>query len=180
MKYTTVTILAIITCCCLTVAAKDTIHFPGVEEVSSPDGKYIVKNQDRENERPNHVLFWVDTTRATEQLLLEYDRNVEVLWAPDSTRIIINDHQGSDESTCYIFNVRSEDRTDIKKRLLEEHRLTRHITENHHVYISCEDWVTEEIVSISASGYGNLDPAGFDIRVDYDLDSDVVSMSYKE
>ena len=158
------------------VAANDSTRFPGVTEISSPDGKYVVRNQDREDGHPYHTLFLVDTIQETERILLQYVRNVEVLWAPDSKSLFINDYQGSDESTCYVLDDRATELIDVRQRLSKENSLKTHLARNHHVYVSCESWVTGKILSISASGYGDYDQTGFDIRVEYDLDGDVVSV----
>jgi hypothetical protein len=177
MRYSVAVTLAVGSWCCTIVVANETTTFPGaVSEVSSPDGKYVVRNQDREGEPPNHTLILVDTLEKSERHLLDYDRHVGVLWAPDSARFFINDYRGSSESTCHVVDARTAQSTDVWQKLLREASLSRHVTGNHHLYVVCEGWPSEETVSVIVSGYGDADPAGFEIGIDYDLNADVANV----
>ena len=88
------------------VFAQKLVTFPGSMEImSSPNKRYILHNVDPDKDSDRHKLILIDNVRKTKFEILSYDRSIDVLWAPDSNGLIINDFGGSDYADCIVFKL---------------------------------------------------------------------------
>ncbi len=144
-------------------------RFPSEKNaLSSPDGKYLVINRDDEKRKPPHTLFLRDRKTGREQHLYSYWRYVAVLWSPDSKRLIINDHAGSDWSKSLIFVVDEKvQQLDVSQDLLRKFGSDEKLTRSHHLYIESVDWISNDKVLVKVFGYGETSPKGFSVWYEY-------------
>jgi hypothetical protein len=86
------------------------------QRITSPDAHYTLYQKENPNpikEYPDDFQIWLMDikTNHIDQLVYEYKRSCYVLWSPDSRKIIINDHAGSDLATTSIFMINETDGT---------------------------------------------------------------------
>lgn len=149
------------------LAGGNPIAFPGrVSELSSPDGRYVLRNVDSDQE-PHHVLY-VEGVQHKSERLLTYGRHVSALWSRDGQALLVNDYGGSDFSNCLLFLFGAErKRIDVRERLHEQLGSNQTIFGNHHVYIEGVEWIDRSRVKVKVSGYGDVDPKGFTLFYEY-------------
>jgi hypothetical protein len=153
--------------------AKDTFAtFPGPRKcVDAPSGIFAICNEDHDEE-PNHSLFLVTKRAGTKKKLLDYGRNVEVSWAPDSEMFFVNDNWGSNASECLVTNIRTM--KELSTLELVQNKLTKRESGADHLYVTCSGWNSNIDVGIVAHGYGGDGPPdlfAFDHKYTLDIAS---------
>ena len=89
----------------LSLSQAESVTFPGkCSEAISPNGHKIIRNIpdrqlffERKGQKSLSPLPLHFTTQNT------YDGNVNILWSPDSSRFVLNDWFGCDESNAYLY-----------------------------------------------------------------------------
>ncbi|HYB61750.1 MAG TPA: carboxypeptidase-like regulatory domain-containing protein [Methylomirabilota bacterium] len=79
------------------------VPFPAKSLAVSPDGRYAIIGVDTDRE-PYHTVFLEDRVLNTRRKLFNYDRNIVLLWKPDSKLFAVTDYTGSDSSQCRIIS----------------------------------------------------------------------------
>ena len=164
--------ISIILCLATFVMAKEKLtRFPGeISQISSPNKTYLLSNIDDDKSPPYHTLFLKDLKNNTNEKLFFYNRYVDVLWSPKGTGLIVNDHGGSDYANSIIFLLNGVKKSvDLKATLRQKISENKSIFGNHHVYIEGMEWVDENRVKVKISGYGDIDPNGFEIWYEYTI-----------
>lgn len=136
-------------------------RYPGSSDLKSPTGLYVVSSIDNENVEPAHVLVVRNPQMKREVTRIPYPRYVEVVWSPDGTSLAINNHSGSDHTTCMLLSWGKPKRS---LDLLEMLRTQIHppsIRINHHVSLECVAWLGNAVISVKTHGYGDLNTDGF-------------------
>jgi len=154
----------------LAMASERFSRSPGLSEISSPNGRYLLRNVDIEKDGEfSHQLILRDTKINTEKLVYSYGRYVDALWSKDSKGMIINDHGGSDYTNCIIFQFQKEIKMYDVTELLTSQAIMhkKSIVGNHHVYVEGEQWITNKKIKVRITGYGDVDPDGFSIWYEY-------------
>ena len=154
-------------------ATAQIVSFPGDKSsVKSPDGNYIVCNIEIpvKEGAPNHLLFLKDLKKKTRHKLLAYGRYIDALWSPDSKTVAINDHIGSDLTDCLLFRVaRPSEPISIKKEIEYYIEINKHVSGDHHSYITAVSWIDSVSLKLNIQSYGDVDPDGFDSTYTYDM-----------
>ena len=156
----------------LAMASERFSRFPGLSEISSPNGRYLLRNVDIEKDGEfSHQLILRDTKTNTEKVIYSYGRYVDVLLSKDSKGLIINDHGGSDYTNCIIVRFQKEIEMYNVKELLTSQAIKykKSIVGNHHVYIEGDQWITNKKIKVRITGYGDVDPDGFSIWYEYTI-----------
>jgi hypothetical protein len=158
------------------------MSFPGVSsESQSPNGRFVIKNIDSDSEDPAHRLTLIDRRRDSEIKVYRYGRSVDVLWSPNSTAFVINDHEGSDAAHPVLFTQPwSAHFSDLRQKLIDFLRArneARSVLENDHVYFTAERWLGDDEIVCKLTGYGAANPKGFTKHYVYKID--VGFRSYK-
>lgn len=134
-------------------------------EIKSPNGLYAVKNVDEkvsDQAYPKHVLFFVG--KGTEKLPLilpstgtnSYQREVNILWAPDSNFFVLNDWWVSNRSNAYLYRLSDLSHpidlgNKLKNELTDQQDLT--CMENSiHTYIFASKWLDPTSVEVRLAG----------------------------
>jgi hypothetical protein len=150
------------------IDAAHTVPFTRVEELRSPDGLSVLRN---ENTDTSHFLSLKDVRSNTDRQILEYARWASALWAPDSHGFVVNDYGGSDFSKCLVFpRDGPERRIDLDDKLAKQLKSNQSIFSNHHVYVECVGWLSSTSLRVKVSGYGETDPDGFTLFYAYSID----------
>jgi hypothetical protein len=137
--------------------------FPGERSTSkSPNGRYVLHNIDDDTSEPSHQLILEDLSKHTSSKLISYNRSVDVLWSPGGSKLIVNDHGGSDFTEAYVFILgESLRKIDLTDELNRKYSGSARIFKNHHVYLEGISWLDEKRIKIKVFGYGEADPDGF-------------------
>lgn len=160
-------------------SAADSVTFPGkISETKSPNGLYTIKNFDYPEGNinyPNHILFflWKGQKKRlalnVHQLLWHvpgvgtYNRIAQILWSPDSSAFVLNDWEGSNVASLYLYRVR-----DLKHPVnladkcgVEDSRDVRRILKCDHVYTYASKWISATAIEIKQTGHGSGGPFTF-------------------
>jgi hypothetical protein len=151
--------------------------FPGALEcLKSPKGTFSICNEDHDEE-PNHSLFLRDERSRRRTKLLDYDRNVEISWEPNSNLFFVNDNLGSDTADCYIMSIDGLKNIRILSEISKI--LPERVTNAHHLYVTCKIWRSEQSVEIGVEGYGG-NIGGPNYSFDYRYDLNIQSLHFKK
>lgn len=155
-------------------ASAQNMSFPGVRsESKAPNGRFVIKNFDSDTEDPAHSLTLIDRQTGSKIRIYLYGRGVDILWSPDSTAFVINDHEGSDAAHPVLFTQPwSTHFSDLRQGLIDFLR-TKHqehsFFDNGHVYFTAERWLHNDELLCELTGYGEANPKGFTKRYVYKL-----------
>ena len=130
----------------------------------SPDRRFQIISVDRDVE-PRHTLFIEDLRTHLRRKLLDYGRQVEGLWSPDSKSIAVTDYIGSNVSQCLIFSTGMDappvDVWDEILRGIANEKERARLLKNDHVYIAGVRWTNSMTLKVRVWGHGDVSPAGF-------------------
>jgi hypothetical protein len=147
------------------------VSFPGTGRTSikSPNGRYILENIDCNScDRVGdwHTIFLIDTKEHNRKILYRYGRWVNVLWAPSSDAIAINDFYASDASRSRLFTLNPKlEETNLGEKLIGEASVPaseREFTDDGYpVFIFVERWLSFQALQLKVAGYADVDDKGF-------------------
>jgi hypothetical protein len=157
-------------------SAANAVNFPGkTSEIKSPDGLYTIKNVDQPykgGEIPRHVLLFLRKGQNSGIEILNYLRNVDVLWSPDSTSFVVNYWFGSNGASASLYRV-----NDLKHPIEIGDRLSKALSKNEdklniskidHFYLFANKCINANQLEIKEAGHGESGP-GATVYVVLDL-----------
>src|SRR5207249_6738834 len=84
--------------------SENKVSFPGHDQVRDPTGRYIVVFKERSPDLGgSHELILQDRTNGIARPLLDFDRHVDLLWAPSGSNLAVTDWTGSSDSQVLVF-----------------------------------------------------------------------------
>ncbi len=111
-----------------------------------PTGRWTVNYQAPTSNAP-HRLFVTDSRTNRAWLLYEFDRHVNVLWAPDGSVLAITDYSGSSESEIKIIDPKNQKkRIDVERQLVASLGKIPALYENGHRYFEAVKWPTPTLL----------------------------------
>lgn len=152
------------------------VVFPKAGHLSSPDGRFVVRNADREAPASEYVgtfhsLFLEEASSGRSRKLCDYVGVAAVAWAKDDF-IIMTQYVSKQTSRVLVFAADdSRDPVVIDKALLTNLvpvNLRPHLRENDHVFVAVSQ-VEGEKLGLRVWGYGKRDAGGFRWRCEYNL-----------
>jgi len=152
------------------------VVFPKAGQLPSPDGRFVVRNADREAPFSEyvgtfHFLFLDDTGSGHSRKLCDYVGVAAVAWATGDL-IIVTQYVSKYSSRALVFVADdSRDPVVIDKPLLTNLvpvNLRPQLRENDHVFVEASR-VEGETLTLRVWGYGKHDAKGFSWRCDYSL-----------
>lgn len=169
-------VLPVVFLSCICYAGDSGIQFPNEgKAAASPGGKFSVFSEENSTGKTNHVLILEDPTSKKKWSIYEFDRHVEVLWSPSGDKLIINDHGASNRSDCVIYDVKNHETVSIWN-IVKSGANEKQVLSNHHAYISCSRWLTDDRVEVMLSAYGDANPDGIDKVGDYQVGSNQIKL----
>jgi hypothetical protein len=135
-------------------------HCPGAKKtLRSPDHRYTLVSDDSNREKNPSAELPHDLYLRTEcnhqfRKIHSYDRNVSALWSPDSRFLVINDTEGSNHQTCYVYDLSIHELVDLTKsmNLADKDYL--------HIYFEGIEW--EDKSSLLIKVRGDTEEGAFD------------------
>jgi hypothetical protein len=151
--------------------------FPEVSDSWSPDGRFLLKNvETREDPKNPHSIYLTDMQSGARKLLYSYPRKVDLLWAPASNAVAINDWEASDQSQCIVLLLAPRrERIDVREELLKSSRPDREkrLASDHHDYdhnyAHLLRWLDARTVLLAIEGYSSDRKRNFRLLYEYKL-----------
>jgi hypothetical protein len=141
----------------------ETSHLP------SPDRKWTLIF-----ECPNNCSerkLWVEeASKHSRRLVKEYERSLDISWAPDSKLFFVNDNSGSTDARCYVYEVASLQETDVAKLVLAGDPKAQQFLDAGHSYLRAKRWLnTHELLVVLTGHNDGAPPGAFTLRYRVDL-----------
>ena len=152
------------------------VVFPKAGQLPSPDGRFVVRNTDREAPLSEYVgtfhsLFLEETASGRSRKLCDYVGVTAVAWAKNDF-VIVTQYVSKHTSRALVFVADdSRDPVVIDKTLLTNLvpvNLRPQLRENDHVFVEASR-VEGETLTLRVWGYGKQDAKGFRWRCEYSL-----------
>lgn len=167
--------VAVVFACQIVAHASPFVVFPKAGQLVSPNGRFVVRNTDREAPFSEfagtfHFLFLEDTASGRSRKLCDYFGIVAVAWAEND--LIIVTQYSKRTSRALVFAADSSiDPVVIDKPLLTHiapNNLRSQLQGNDHVFVEASR-VEGETLTLRVWGYGQRDANGFSWRCEYKL-----------
>ena len=155
--------------------AAPTVVFPKAGELRSPDGRFLVRNVDRETSidfiGTFHTLWLLEVTSGQSRKLCDYIGVAAVHWS-DNDHIVITEYVAKKSSRALLFSViPSEDPVILDKAAviaLIPPQSRAILREEDHVFVEAIG-VQHSVLALTVWGNGPRDRRGFRWRCNYDL-----------
>jgi len=139
------------------------VSFPSKRtEAVSPGHRFAIVNVDSDTE-PHHMLFLADRQRKTRRKLLEYARQVEVLWNPDSFTFAVTDYAGSNVADCLVFSVTDDGEprnvADALWGTITNPKEQASLRDSSHIYWTAVRWKSPHSLLVKVWGHTDVPPA---------------------
>ena len=152
------------------------VVFPKAGQLASPDGRFLVRNSDRDAPLPDYVgtfhsLYLEETASGRSRKLCDYVGVAAVAWAPNNV-IIVTQYVTKQTSRAVVFTADdSRDPIVLDKPTLTtmvETSLRPHLRENDHVFVEASH-LEGDTLTLTVWGYGKQDIKGFRWHCEYNL-----------
>ncbi len=135
------------------VSTSDHATYPGAGISTDPTGCWAIEWKEA-TKQTAHRLFLRDlkTGRATQ--LYEFDRSVDLLWAPGSKTLAITDHTGSNESLIFLIHPEQpRSPIDVEQAFIRSLGRIRGLYENGHRYFEAQKWLSSSELQFGVHAY---------------------------
>jgi hypothetical protein len=151
------------------------VVFPQATQLTSPDGRFVVRNVDREAGATEfvgtfHSLWVIEVATGRSRKLCDYVGVAAVAWSSQNY-LIVTQYVGKKSSRALVFSPATEDAVMLDSSTLiqmvpAEMRPT--LRENDHVFIEASK-IERETFLFRVWGYGKRDGNGFRWKCEYGL-----------
>jgi len=174
-------VLALVALATVHALASQFVVFPKVGELVSPDGRYVVRNAEREGSASDftgtfHSLWLVETSTGRSRKLYDYLGVAAVAWSSNDFLVVTQYSRKTSQALVFSADG-SQDPVLLDKPTLTHMlpaELRPALRENDHVFVEASR-VEEETLYLTVWGYGQHDANGFHWRCQYALREGVVS-----
>jgi len=139
---------------------------------ASPNGRYVLYTVVLPGDAIDYTVHLKDHRKGTNFEILTYERCADAAWAPDSTHLLINSHDASNESTCLVYSLDHPLADPIDTRALlrrKDKEEAYWFVDSGKLYIDGE-WVNDTRIQLNVEGYENdSHPGSYHFHVDYVL-----------
>ena len=161
---------------CMTAEAGQFVVFPKAGQLASPDGRFLVRNTDREASQAEidgtfHSLWLVETANGRSRKLCNYLGVAAVAWS-ENNFLVVTEYVGKRTSRALVFSAD----TGTDPVMLDQSAVTQLVPINLRPALRGNDHVFVEAVRMQASelylrvwGYGGHDSPGFEWNCKYNL-----------
>ncbi len=150
-----------------------------VSRIPSPNGKWTLIFE-CPNDCSERKLWVEETSSHARKLVKEYDRSLDIAWAPDSRLFFVNDNSGSTDARCYVYEAASLKETDVAKVVLARYPDAEQFVNSGHSYLRAKRWLNSHALLVVLTGHNDGSPPGaFTLRYRVDLSGRVQKLSQK-
>lgn len=137
------------------------VSFPSTSDgrVPSPNKKWTLVIECPKN-CSERLLSLENDVSHTKRLIAKYERNLDVSWAPDSTRFFVTDDYGSDGSLSYVYDAISLKRTDLAHLLVAGDPNAAKFLKAGHAYLRATQWLGPRELLVFLAGHFDEPPRG--------------------
>lgn len=148
-----------------------------VSHIPSPDGKWTLIF-DCPNDCTERKLWIEESLKHSRKLVKEYERSLDISWAPDSKQFFVNDNSGSTDGRCYVYEAASLKETDLAKLVLAGDPDAAQFLDAGHSYLRAKRWLNPHELLVVLTGHNDGSPPGaFTLRYRIDLRGKVRKLS---
>ena len=145
--------------------------------IPSPNGQWALIFQ-CPNDCSERKLLVEDTSSHARKLVKEYDRSLDIAWAPDSHLFFVNDNSGSSDARCYVYETASLKETDVAKVVLARYPDAEQFVNSGHSYLRAKRWLNSHALLVVLTGHNDgSTPRAFALRYRVDLNGSVDKLS---
>lgn len=155
--------------------ASQFVVFPKAGELTSPDGRYVVRNSDRQGAASDfvgtfHTLWLIEASTGRSRKLCDYVGVAAVAWS--NSEFLVVTQYAKKNSRALVFSVTGTEEPVMLNaptlfRLVPSERRVQ-LRENDHVFVEAAR-VEQDTLDLRVWGYGQHDPDGFRWRCAYAL-----------
>ena len=177
-------VLAVVIMAELRAPAAPFVVFPKAGELVSPDGRFVVRNAEREGAASEfigtfHSLWLTETATGRSRKLCDYVGVAAVAWS-NHDFVVVSQYVSKRTSRALVFSASgSEEGIMLDSATLGRlvpAELRSALRENDHVFVEAVG-VEEDTLRLSVWGYGRHDPDGFRWHCAYGLREGSLSCS---
>lgn len=123
--------------------------------------------------------LWIEENAShSRKLVKEYERSLDVSWAPDSRLFFVNDASGSTETRCYIYEAGSLKETDLAQIVLARDPSAAQFLNSGHSYLEAKRWNNSHELLIILEGHNDGErPGAFTVVYDVGVTGSVHKLS---
>ena len=141
--------------------------FPKAGQLASPDGRFVVRNQERNGSDKefigtSHSLWLIEAATGRARKLCDYLGVAAAAWSGNDF-LVVTEYVGRKTSRAWAFPIASQGALVFDKPSLTQMvpaELRPALRENDHVFIEASS-VEAETIHLRVWGYGSHDPRGF-------------------
>jgi len=150
-----------------------------ITRLASPDHKWTLIF-----ECPNDCAerkLWIEaSTSHTRRLVNEYERSLDISWAPDSHSFFVNDEFGSNGTLCYVYDPIALKVQEVAAMLTSGDTDATMFIRAGHSYLKAKQWINSQELLVVLYGHFDDPPArGFTIRYRVSLTGRVQKLSQR-
>ena len=129
---------------------------------TSPDGRFTIEGEPCASDANtfDRRIWLKDQQTGERRLLLEFERNVRVGWAPKGNLFFVNDSGGSSESEAYVYIPTEDRRIDLIHWIDEAFPRDRRFEHDSHHYLDVVRWRDANTMVVRRTGHFDLADAG--------------------
>ena len=148
-----------------------------VSRIPSPNGKWTLIFE-CPNDCSERKLWVEETSSRARKLVKQYERSLDISWAPDSRFFFVNDNSGSTDARCYVYEAASLKETDVAKVVLARYPDAEQFVNSGHSYLRAKRWLNSHALLVVLTGHNDGSPPGaFTLRYRVDLNGSVDKLS---
>lgn len=153
---------------------------PGNAGLLDPTGRWFIDCRESVSTETPHRLFLEDRQTGHVSLLLEFNRHVDALWAPDGAAVAITNYSDGSESEVYVFHAdRPTTPIDIAHALVASLGEIPSLFENGHRYFEAHRWLTSSTLEFRVHAHDARPGVEYKGEFVFDLRNGTVQQSSK-
>lgn len=162
-------------------ATQEVVSLPkgAITRLASPNGKWTLVFE-CPNDCAERKLWIEDSSSRARRLVKEYDRDLDISWAPDGRSFFVNDNSGSNGALCYVYNPVDLKETDLTAAVTSGDAAAKKFLEAGHAYLNAKRWISSRELLVALWGHFDDPPArGFTILYRVNLAGGIQKLSQR-
>ena len=148
-----------------------------ISHIPSPDGKWILVFE-CPNDCKERKLWIEEAASHKRRPIKDYDRNLDVSWAPNGQFFFVNDNSASTNARCYVYDATTLNEMNLEKVILTGDSGASVFLNAGHSYLRAKHWINSRALLLILDGHNDgAFPRGFTLRYRLDLNGKVEKIS---